>query len=160
MAGMGHRKDEGAMKDKSSPNALNNDKSMTTQTETESPQPVAEAQSLAAVASTDLLAFSSILGGLLASGHYTEKVAADEYGDVPHGLLTDDYGKNWREDMSHYPGVTRRYMPVALQTAEMLWKDMKHIIQANPRVRHGEPDASTQPAAQPAIARTDLPPQC
>ena len=97
----------------------------------ESPQPVAEAESLVGVASTDLLACSSILGGLLASGHYTEKPEADDYGDIPHGLLTDDYGKEWREDTEGDPRITRRYMPVALQTAEMLWKDMKQIIQAN-----------------------------
>jgi hypothetical protein len=101
------------------------------QTDTESPKPVAEAESLVGVASTDLLAFSSILGGLLASGHYTEKVEADEYGDIPDGLLTDDCGKEWRDDAEYDPRITRRYMPVALRTATILWKDMKQIMQAN-----------------------------
>ena len=65
---------------------------------------------------------------MLASGHYTEKVEQDEWGDMPHGLITDDYGKEWRE---YAPEITVRYMPVALQTARILWKNMKQIIQAN-----------------------------
>lgn len=104
---------------------------MKTKSDSEQPETPAEEKDLVGIASTDLLAFSSILGGLLASGHYTEKPEADEYGDIPHGLLTDDYGKEWRIDTEYDPRITRRYMPVALQTAEMLWKDMKQIIQAN-----------------------------
>lgn len=109
---------------------------MTTKPYSEIPETPAEEKDLVGIASTDLLAFSSILGGLLASGHYTEKVEADEY--VPHGLLTEDYGKEWREDTEYDPRITRRYMPVALQTAEMLWKDMKQIIQANATLSHEE----------------------
>ena len=104
---------------------------MKTKPDSEQPETPTEEKYLEGISSFDLLAFSSILGGLLASGHYTEKPEADDYGDIPHGLLTDDYGKEWREDTEGDPRITRRYMPVALQTAEMLWKDMNQIIQAN-----------------------------
>ena len=104
---------------------------MTHQNETESPQPVAEAESLVGVASTDLLAFSSILGGLLASGHYTEQVEADEDGHNNAGLICDDYGKNWEEYQADDPFIFGRFVPVAIQTAETLLRLAKRNLEAN-----------------------------
>ena len=106
-------------------------KTMINQTNIESPKPVAEAESLVGIASADLLAFSSILGGLLASGRYTEKLRTDEYDNYGNGLICDDLGRDWVSDTDGDPHITRRHMPVVLQTAEMLWDDMKQIIQAN-----------------------------
>ncbi len=83
----------------------------------------------------DLLAFSSILGGLLASGHYTEPLEADEDESIDGtGLICDDYGKDWREYQADDPKITGRYIPVALQTAEILLNMAKRNLEAN--VKH------------------------
>ncbi len=110
----------------------NHDKSMISQNDTESPQPVAEAESLVGVASTDLLAFSSILGGLLASGHYTERPKFYEDGQSEStGLICDDYGEEWREYQADDPTITGRFVPLAMQTAEMLLRLAKRNLEAN-----------------------------
>ena len=110
----------------------NHDKSMIPQNDTEPLQPVAEAQSLVGVASTDLLAFSSILGGLLASGHYTEPLEADEDGQIDGtGLICDDYGKDWKEYHADDPSISGRFVPVAIQVAQRLLRMAKQNLETN-----------------------------
>jgi hypothetical protein len=80
----------------------------------------------------DTLAFSAILNGLLASGHYTKKVEIDEDGDVSRGgYIDDDYGKNWREYSEDNPRINMRFIPLAVTHAEQLWMQMKRHLNIN-----------------------------
>lgn len=93
------------------------------------------------VESTDLLAFSSILGGLLASGHFTEQLEPDEDGHIETtGLIYDDYGKDWKDYQADDPTITGRFVPVAVQTAEILLRIAKRNLEANAKGDSQSPD--------------------
>lgn len=66
----------------------------------------------------DLLAFSQILGGLLASGHYS-RPPDDEF-DFP-GLIRQDHGKDWRDYRSDDPAIYCRHVPSAFMDAADLF---------------------------------------
>jgi len=90
-------------------------------------------ESLAGVASADLLAFSSILAGLLASGHFTRP--PDDDSDEPK-LIRVDYGKEWKEDCAGDPLVYRRHVPFAIEAAEELFTAARSFCKANAQHTH------------------------
>jgi hypothetical protein len=72
---------------------------------------------------TELQTFTTILSGLLASGHYTEPPT-----DCEEGLIRVDLGKDWSEEFADDPAVQRRFVPNVLFAAELLWKDARHLV--------------------------------
>lgn len=109
--------------------------------ESKPPQPEAEAKSLVGVASADLLAFSSILGGLLASGHFTRP--PDDDSDESE-LIRVDYGKEWREDRAGDSLVYRRHVPCAIEAAEELFTAARSFCKANAEVRDRHPEGGNE----------------
>jgi hypothetical protein len=76
---------------------------------------------------TDLLAFSSILGGLLASGHYTKKRGIDEHGNAHKALLIwRDCGPDWQRRQEDRTIITSRYIPSVCWDAYELFRVVKN----------------------------------
>lgn len=70
---------------------------------------------------SDLLAFSSILGGLLASGHFTRP----EQGDSKPSVIRENFDTDWRESFPNDPLVYQQWSPRVLQVAEELFEATK-----------------------------------
>jgi hypothetical protein len=77
--------------------------------------------------STDLLAISTILGGLLASGHFTTKADEDDNG----GLIRSDMGKDWKKDQAGDPSIYCRRAPEAWFAALELFEAAKDYCSAD-----------------------------
>jgi hypothetical protein len=80
----------------------------------------------------DVIALSTILGGLLASGHYS---CPDDNTDdrIMHwfGLITTDFGPDWAEESPYDPSFRQRVMPKALMAAFTLLRWTREVILAN-----------------------------
>lgn len=79
----------------------------------------------------NLLAFATILSGLLASGHYTDR--AGDSGMEEPDLTRFDYGEKWREAIEPEWFVSCRFHPTAIDSALELFKTAKAVAK-NPEL--------------------------
>jgi hypothetical protein len=79
---------------------------------------------------SELLAFSTILAGLLASGHFTHSTNPETYDcEQPEpGLKRFNYGEDWKEAAAEWPDVYTRHTPHAFETAVELYKASRQYI--------------------------------
>ena len=74
----------------------------------------------------NLLAFATILGGLLASGHYTWRE-----GESNPELMRVNYGKEWKEIAAFDRHVSGQFVPAVMEPALELFEAAK-IVAQNP----------------------------